>query len=80
MKIIDRENTTLSWVTNPKNKKANIIITVEPDASPLNPSIIFTEFVIPLIQNMVKAIEIKWYDNKLSIPIIPIDVRDTLVR
>ena len=59
MKTIDRENTTLSLVTNPKNKNANIIITVEPDASPLNPSIIFTEFVIPLIQNMVKAIEIK---------------------
>ena len=80
MKIIDNENTTLSLVTYPRNKNANIIITVDPDASPLNPSIIFTEFVIPLIQKMVKAIEIKQYDNKLSIPIIPIDVRDIFVR
>ena len=58
IKTADKEIIKLSLTAYPINKNAIIIITEEPEASPLNPSIIFIEFVNPLMQKVVNITDI----------------------
>ena len=54
----DKEMIKLSLTAYPIIRNAIIIITEDPEASPLNPSIIFIEFVNPLMQKVVKITDI----------------------